>query len=483
MTSLKTKALSGMVWSGIERFATQGVQFVLQIVLARLLMPEDYGIIALLAVFLAVGQTFIDSGFSRALIQKNSCTENDYTTTFIFNVVVGVVAFVLLYIGAGAIARFYNVALLAPIAQAMGVVFICNSLCIVQQAMLTIQLDFKRQAVVSLVSVVVAGGVAVYMAYRGMGAWCIAVQAIVQSAMRCLLFWILCAWWPKGRFDKAAFNRLFHYGSKLLASGLINTVYQNVYTLFIGKIFAPQILGYFSRAKHFTGLPANSLMGTMQRVVFPILSKVKEDEGELKKKYIIFLRLASAVVFPAMVGLACVARPLVIAMITEKWAPVIPLLQVLCLSSMWLPLHVVNLSLLEVKGRTDLFLKVEVIKKTIGIGILLVTMSLGNILYVCYGLVVASVVSLVVNMYYSDKLMQLGFWKQINELKGIIVACLWMVVCIVGWHWMIQWSNVWVVLFSDIVVGMLGYIACHLVMHTKEVAFVKQLIEEKRKRM
>jgi len=337
--------------------------------------------------------------------------------------------------------------------------------------------------VVSLVSVVLAGGVAVYMAYRGMGAWCIAVQAIVQSAMRCLLFWILCAWWPKGRFDKAAFNRLFHYGSKLLASGLINTVYQNVYTLFIGKIFAPQTLGYFSRAKHFTGLPANSLMGTMQRVVFPILSKVKEDEGELKKKYIIFLRLASAVVFPAMVGLACVARPLVIAMITEKWAPVIPLLQVLCLSSMWLPLHVVNLSLLEVKGRTDLFLKVEVVKKVIGIGILLVTMSLGNILYVCYGLVVASVASLVVNMYYSDKLMQLGFWKQINELKGIIVACLWMVACIVGWHWMIQWSNVWVVLLSDVVVGTLGYIVFHIVVNTKEVVFVKQIIEEKRKRM
>ncbi len=468
-----------MMWSGIDKFATQGVQFVLQIVLARMLLPEDYGIIAMLAIFLAVGETFIDSGFSRALIQKNDCTENDYTTTLIFNIVVGVVAFLLLFSASGVIADFYNIPLLAPIAKAMGVVFICNSLCIVQQAMLTIRLDFRRQTIVSLTSVIVAGGVAVYMAYRGFGPWCIAVQAIVQALLRCILFWVVCAWWPAGRFDKKAFNRLFNFGSKLLASALINTVYNNLYTLFVGKVFSSKMLGFFARADQFAALPSSTLTGVMQRVVFPVLSKLKGDDKELRAKYIIFLRLASSIVFPAMVGIICVAKPLVIAFLTEKWAMVVVLLQIVSVAYLWRPIHAINLSLLEVKGRTDLFLKTEIVKKMIGSCILLVSMSF-SIYYVCIGVALSSTIGLFVNTYYSHKLLNLGLWVQLKKLVGVMGGCAWMALCIFLWNILVPIQNVWGVLWSNIAIGIVMYIAYHAVLHTMEFAFFVQLIKERR---
>lgn len=477
--SLKNKTLDGMFWSGIERFATQGVQFLLQIVLARLLMPEDYGVIAMLAIFMAVGQTFIDSGFSRALIQKQNCTENDFTTTLIFNVLIGFVAFAMLYVFSGTIAEFYDIPLLENVAKLVACIFVFNSLCIVQQAKLTIVLDFKSQALVSLSSVIVSGAIAIWMAMKGCGAWSIAVQMVVNSALRCVFFWLICKWTPKGRFNQNSFKSLFNFGSKLLASALINTIYTNIYTLFIGKVYSSQSLGFYSRAKQFSTLPSSTLTGVMQRVVFPVLSKLKNNDDELREKYLSFLRLSAFIIFPLMVGLACVARPLILSFLTDKWLGSVYLLQIICIGGMLYPIHAINLSLLEVKNRTDLFLRVEMIKRAIGMIILIVSLQF-DLHVVCYGLVLSSMISLLVNTFYSGKLLDLTIMKQLKELMLTFMGCLFMAAMIALLNLFFVTENSWILLCLDILVGGGSFVLFSLVFKSPELKYLIKIIKEKK---
>ena len=464
--SLKNQTISGLKWSAIDRFSAQGVQFVIQIILARLLLPSDYGIIAMLAIFIAISQTFVDSGFSVALIRKLDRDKDDYTTVFLFNIGIGLFFYGILYFSSPLIADFYNIPLLSPITKLLGLSVFLNSLCIVQQAILTVRIDFKTQTYISLSTILISGIIAVYMASVGFGAWALAWQVVIAAFLRTVLYWLVVRWKPDGRFTKKSFKSLFGFGSKLLASGLLETIYNNIYLIVIGKLYDSSSLGLYSRAKGLSGYPSSSITGIIQRVTFPVLSKMQNEDERLRINYRKLLRLSAFIIFPMMIGLSAIADPLIRILLTDKWEGSIILLQILCFSMMWYPVHAINLNLLQVKGRSDLFLKLEIYKKIMTTVTLLVTLPFG-IEIMCYGQVLNSLLSLAINTYYTGQLINVGFFKQMKDLIPIIVRCLIMYALIVLMNTVIE-NNI-VKISLDILVAVLLYIGLSYISKGEEL--------------
>lgn len=413
--SIKQKTINGVVWSSIERFSVQGIQFVVMLIMAQILTPEDYGMVGMLAIFMAIAQSLIDSGFSNALIRKTNRTETDFSTIFYFNIVVGFVLYLVLFLCAPAIARFYQIPQLEILTRVIAVVIFFNSLTIVQRAILTIQVDFKTQAIASLGGVGMSGVVGIVMTYAGFGVWSIVFQMVVYSLVTMLMLWILTSWWPRRVFSKSSFKELFSFGSKLLISGIIDVIYKNIYTIVIGKKYSAMEVGYYNRADQFAQFPSSNLTGILQRVTFPVLCNVQNDLPTLVLYSRKFLRIFGYLIFPLMIGLAVLAKPLIQVLLNENWLFVATLLPIISIAYMFHPIHAINLCILQVKGRSDLFLRQEIIKKTIGVGILLITFRMG-LIYMCLGLVVSSLIALIINSYYTKKLILFGFGKQILDL-------------------------------------------------------------------
>ncbi|WP_314272542.1 lipopolysaccharide biosynthesis protein [Hoylesella shahii] len=418
--NLKAKATRGVFWSSVDRFSSQGISFVFTIFLARILDISDYGIVAMIAVFMAVAQVFVDSGFSAALIRKPDLNEEDKSTAFYFNIVVGVVCYGVLFLVSPLIADFYDEALLLPIIRVTGLSIVFNSLCVVQRALFTIAVNFKIQAIISLTCTLISGIVGLVMAYHGYGVWALVAQSTISAFFNFVLLWLCSRWRPVTGFSKASFRYLFSFGSKLLASGLLDTLYNNAYPIVIGKFFNSAQLGLYSRAQGYASLPSSNITGVLQRVTFPLLSLMQNDDERLAFNYRRFLRVSAFVVFPLMVMLAAVATPLIRVLITSKWDGCIQFLQILSLAMMWYPIHSINLNLLQVKGRSDLFLRLEAYKKIMGVLILVCTIPVG-VTAMCWGLVFNSLLSLAMNTYYTGKLIKVGFYKQMRDLLPILV--------------------------------------------------------------
>jgi len=418
--NLKVKAARGLFWSSVDRFSSQGISFVFSIFLARILDISDYGIVAMIVVFMAVAQAFVDSGFSSALIRKPDLNEEDKSTAFYFNIVVGLACYGILFITSPLIADFYDEPLLSPIIRVTGLSIVFNSLCVVQRALFTIAVDFKTQAIISLACTVISGVVGLMMAYNGYGVWALVAQSTISTFLNFVLLWLCSRWRPVTGFSRASFRYLFNFGSKLLASGLLDTLYNNAYPIVIGKFYNSAQLGLYSRAQGYASLPSSNITGILQRVTFPVLSLMQNDDERLALNYRRLLRVSAFVVFPLMVMLAAVAAPLIRVMITSKWDGCVGFLQILSLAMMWYPIHAINLNLLQVKGRSDLFLRLEIYKKIFGVLILTCTIPLG-VTAMCWGLVVGSVFSLVMNTYYTGKLIKIGFFMQMKDLLPIIL--------------------------------------------------------------
>ena len=423
--SLKQATTKGLFWSSVERFSNQGVQFVFSIILARLLSPSDFGIIAMITIFFAVAQSFVDSGFSNALVRKTDRREEDLSTCFYFNIAVGLAAYIVLFFIAPFVATFYNQPILSPIIRITGLGVVLNSLCVVQQALFTIKIDFKSQAKVTLSATLISGIVGVIFAYRGYGVWALVWQGVASSIVRMGLLWLMSKWYPKTGFSKSSFDYLFGYGSKLLASGLLDTIYNNIYPIVIGKFYTPAQLGNYSRALSFAQLPSSNITSILQRVTFPVLSTIQDDMPRLQTNYCRLLKLSAFIVFPLMMGLAAVTFPLIRIVLTPKWEGCSFYLQIICFALMWYPIHAINLNLLQVKGRSDLFLRLEVIKKIVGVCIMCITIPLG-ITALCVGMVVSSFIALFINTFYTGKLMDIGYLKQMRDLLPVLINSLLM---------------------------------------------------------
>lgn len=453
--SLKNKTKKGLAWSMVERFATQGVQFLFGIILARLLSPDDYGVIAMPLVFLAIAQCIIDSGFSTALIRKPELTEDDLSTAFYFNIGVGILCYTILFFSSPLIADFYHTPILSSLLKVTALAVLFNPLCAVQQAILTRKIDFKTQAVVSLSGAVVSGIVGLYMAYNGFGVWSLVFQQVGGYVMRTILFWGLGKWKPKRKWSWESFHYLWGFGSKMLGSGLLDTIYNNIYPIVIGKYFSAQDLGNYTRAQQFSSLPSSNVTGVLQRVTFPVLSSIQNEDERLARNYRKILKLSAFLIFPLMLLLSAIADPLVRVLLTDKWEGCIILLQILCFSLMWYPIHAINLNLLTVKGRSDLFFRLEVIKKVIGVCIMCIAIPHG-ILWMVSGSIVASMITLLVNTYYTGKLINVGFVKQMGDLLPIFGLSVAMWIAVHGSFLLM--SNLCIQLIIGIFIGVIFYI-------------------------
>ena len=465
------------MWSSIDRFTAKGISFVFSMLIARMLLPSDYGVIAMLGIFMAVSQCFIDSGFGTALVRKNDRTEEDFCTVFYFNIAVACIGYALLFFASPYIASFYNLPLLESVTKVWGLNLIISSLSGIQSAQLTIAIDFKSRAKISVITTLFTGVVGLWLAYRGYGVWALVFQALSSNILSIILLWFTVRWMPKLIFSWKSFKELFSFGSKLLASSLLDTVYNNIYPIVIGKFFSASSLGVYSRADSLSQFPSSNLTGVLQSVTFPVLSTIQDDEARLSNAYRRFLRLSAFVVFPLMVGLSAVADPFIRLALTDKWEGAIYLLQILCFSLMWYPIHAINLNLLQVKGRSDYFLKLEVIKKILGIVTLCVTIPLG-LTAMCYGRVFTSVVCLGINTYYTKRIIGYGFSAQMRDLAHILIHSLVMGVIVYAAVYLLP--NLWSQIIVGTLLGAIYYIVGAYLMKFAELSELLQIIKRKK---
>ena len=475
--SLQKKAFWGMIWSFAENFSLQGIQFVIGIIMARMLTPSDYGMIGMLTVFLAISDNLVNFGFFTALVRKSDRTEVDFSTVFYFNIFVGLFLYFVLFFSSPYIARFFEMPLLEDLTKIVAIPLFFNSICQVQQAKFSIKMDFKSQAKVSVTSSLVGGISGIMMAYYGLGVWSLAYSAVLSAIIRCLLLWILARWYPLRSFSWKSFNELFSFGSKLLVSKLIDTIYNNIYPIVIGKKFAAADLGFYSRAYGYSQLPAVTVTGVLARVTFPMLCEIQNDSERLEQVYRKLLRLSAFVVFPVMIGLAVLAKPLIIFMITDKWAPSIILLQIFCLALMWYPIHAINLNLLQVKGRSDLVLRLEIIKKIMGILVLILSIPLG-VIYMCVGQVITSLVSLLINTHYTGKLIRVGFFKQMSDMLPTLLYSFSMGGIVWGVSQFLPTNGLKIIV--GILVGAIYYVAIAYYTRSSELYYMFSLIKNKK---
>lgn len=473
---LKSTATKGILWSAVERFSVQGVQFVIMIIMARLLTPEDYGLIGMLAIFLAVSQSLIDSGFSQALIRKQNRTETDNSTVFYFNILVSIVLYLILFISAPLVSDFYDTTSLTPIMRVVCLSVIINSLAVVQRAHLTINIDFKTQAKASLIAAIISGIVGICLAYTGYGVWSLVWQQLLNLGINTLLLWFFSKWRPILAYSWNSFRELFSFGSKLLFSGLLETLYRNIYPIVIGKLFSASTLGHYTRAHHFSEFPSSNVTGILQRVTYPILCKLQNDDERLSNVYRKFLKLSAYTIFPLMMGIAGVSKSFILITIGSQWDFCAELLIIICFSMMWYPIHAINLNLLQVKGRSDLFLRLEIIKKILGVTMLVTTSPFGLVV-MCYGQIVNSFISLIINTYYTGKLINVGFICQMRDLFPTLILSVSMFVVIMLFNSLI--TNMYLQLVVGIIIGIIYYISVSIVFKFSELKELVSIVRRK----
>jgi len=414
--NLKSKAVNGVAWSFIGSYANKFIQFVISLILARLLTPADYGLIGMLGFFMGLASTIIDSGFSNALIQYKNRDNRDFCTVFYVNFGLSLLMYGILAVTAPWIADFYNQPQLTSIIRIYCLTLVIGSLAAINSIQLTIELQFKTSTVISTASALLSGCVGLLFAFMDFGVWSLVFQQISAGAFRVILLLYYVRWRPSFIFSVASFKRLFAFGSKLLVSNLLHTAYSNMYPLVIGKQFSAADLGYVTRGQAFNEMAAGTINGALCSVAFPVLTKVQDDDQKLLELYGKYIKMSAFAICPIILFLCGIAKPLVIFLLTEKWIPCILLLQILSISYIWDGIIKINLNLLYVKGRSDLILRLEIIKKTIAFSILVISVLIGNLIIFCVGMTIYSCIALYINTYYTNKILNFGFLKQMRQI-------------------------------------------------------------------
>ncbi len=475
---LKSSAISGVTWTAMERFGQQFLRLIIGVIIARILEPSMFGIVGMTVVFTDLAQSILDSGFGSALIQKKDRNEIDYSTCFYFNVVVGLVLYIVLFISAPYIADFYHTEELADVIRVISIGFVFNSLIISQNAKLSAEFKFKASAIINIASYLISGIVGIVLAYIGFGVLALVFQQVLACLLRVLFIEIYTKWIPMLIFSKRSFHYLFNFGNKVLVSGILLSIYNNLYTLVIGRIFAPAEVGYYNRANQFASLPSSTLIGIVMKVAYPLMAEVQDDTDRLRRSYQKFLRLPIYVIYPLLVGLIVLAKPFIVLLIGEKWIFCVPLLQVLAFSYMFDPLSHVNLNILYVKGRTDLVLKLDIINRIIGLTILFSTIPFG-IWWLCFGRSVYGLVAYSINCYYTGKYIEFGFWEQMKyNIPLFIKAGIMGVVCYIP---MFFTSNYYYQLILGFIVGVIGYLVISIITNDESYNDLIEIIKSRKK--
>lgn len=473
--NLRQKTFSGMIWTFAKHFSLEGFAFIQGIILARLLVPKDYGLIAMTQIFFAIAATFIDSGFTNALMRKKDRKEIDYSTVFVTNVVMTALFALVLCLCAPFIADFYKEPILKDIVRANAVLLVMNSVNAVQGTRLRINLQFKITSFISVVCNITIGIATIIFAYLGFGVWSLIYPNYLSPFLYFFMYWYFQRWRPKLNFSWRIWKEYFAYGSKLLISGLLDTIWNNLYPIIIGKKFSATSLGYYSRAQGYANLPAGTFQGVLGSVTFPVLCSIQDDDSRLKDAYRRLIRVSGYIVFPMLMGLAALAKPVIFTLITDKWAASIPYLVILCFSVMWRPIHVLNLNLLQVKGRSDLFLRLEIIKKILALVVILITMNF-SVMAMCIGSVITSYICLYINTYYTGKLINVGFFLQMRDLLPSFFYATSMGALVYASTFFIH--DIRLQLIIGIPLGILYYLAVSVLFKSDELAYVRELLKE-----
>ena len=453
----KKKLFSGIFWNAIEKFLVKGVSFTISIFLARILSPSDYGLIGMLAVFIALSNTFIESGFVKALVQKQDCTDIDYSTAFYSNLVMSLFIYIILFFSAPYVASFYNEPLLCNILRILSINLIIGSFNIVQRAKLMAKMDFKSLAKINFIGTLFGGICGLMLAYNGWGVWSLIGQTITATFVMLFLFPHYSRWKPQWEFSKESFNTLFGFGSKLLISGTVAIIVNNIATIAIGKEYKSSQLGYYTKATNFSdmiALTVNDIIGT---VTFPVLSELQSEKEHMIAVYRKSLYFSAMMIFPIMILLVLLAKPLIIALLTEKWLPSVILLQILCLARMFTPLSAINMNLLNAIGRSDLFMKIDLSKIPLILIILAITIPI-SVKAIVIGGLIDTFICFFINTYYPGKLFGYGAWEQIKDWKYIFLSLIIMAIIVI--LYLQCFSNVWIQFIGGGIIGCLTYITC-----------------------
>ena len=471
--SLKNKTVRGVTWSLIDNIANSGITFLVGLILARLLTPAEYGIMAMIAIFIAISTSIIDSGFSNALIRKNEVKKIDYDTVFYFNLVVSGILYIFLYLLSPAISSFFKEPVLIEVTRVISWILIINALGIIPRTIFIINVDFKVQTKASLISSLVSGIVGISMALFGLGVWSLVGQQLSRQLLNTFFLWFYCRWRPAWEFSIESFKEMFGFGSKLLVSGLIDTIYKNIYYIVIGRFYDPDQLGQYTRAEQFSTIFSSNLTSVFQRVSYPVLSSIQEEPERLRDAYRKIIKVTMLITFALMFGLAAIAKPLIVILIGEKWLMAVPFLQIICFSEMLYPLHAINLNILQVRGYSGLFLKLEIVKKIIAVIPIMIGIFWG-INYMLWGAVCISLVSYILNSYYSGRLIDYSTVKQVKDIfPCFLVSSL---VALLMWGITFLHFNFLVTLLLQVSVGILLAIVAYERMRLEEYKEIRRII-------
>ncbi len=417
--SLRQRAISGVIWSCLQNSGQTVITFAIGLLLARMLMPKDFGLIGMLAIFIAVSEAFVGSGFGAALVQKQNTDQLDYNTVFYFNLLVSAGCYGLLFFAAPWISAFYNQPPLTALLRVLALKLITDAMTIVPRTILYKTIAFRQLAIVNGAALLVSGGAAIFAALHGLGVWSLVLQQLCGSLLTIPLFLWLCPWTPGLAFSSGRLRPLFSYGSKIFVAAFIQRIFDNVYSLVIGKMYSAEILGYFARAGRLQNIPTRMLTVSVSSVTFPLFSEIQDDKKQLKQYVRKAIMLEALVVFPALAGLAAIALPFVKVALTDKWLPCVPYIYLLCLAGIAYPMKVINQNVLRSTGRSDLFVYNEVISKILLILSLFITVRYG-IIAMLVGHVAHSWIMWGVLAYLSGRLIDYSPWRQFFDIAPMI---------------------------------------------------------------
>jgi len=479
--SLKQKTLSGMFWTFSDLIANQGLNFIIQIIFARLLTPRDFGIIGMITVFIAIAQTIVDSGFTNGLIRERDVGQREYSTVFFFNTAVALSLYIIMFISANAISNFFGEPQLVSIVKILGLVLVINSFGIIQRTILIRKIDFKTQIKVSIVSSIVSGIIGIIAAFTGYGIWSLVIRTLAREFMQTLLLSVFNRWKPSLIFCKTAFLRLFSFGWKLLLSQLISTVFENIYYLIIGKAYSASDLGYYTNASKLRDIASESVTEAIQKVSYPVLSSIQEHNERLKQGYRKIIKNSVFLTFPIMIGLAAIADPLYKFLYGEKWLNAIPFFQILCFSGLLYPLHAINLNILKVKGRTDLYLYLSILRRILAIitigAVFLLKLGLFGLVWTA---VINSFVSYLINSHFSADLLSYSTKDQIKDIMPVSLISVSMGILVYFCATLIPFTN-FLKLMITVIIGLVWYIVLCRIFKIDELNTVFDLIKIVRK--
>lgn len=472
---LKDKTVKGVGWSAADAFLGQGVTFIVGIVLARILSPEEYGLIGIVTIFTSILLGFVDSGFSNSLIRKPNVTDDDYNTMFIVNMVMSALMCLLLYLGAPAIAHFFERPQLVPLVRVMGLLLIFQALSIVQMTILSRKIDFKTKTKASVISAVTSGVIGIAMAFMGFGVWSLVAQQLSRQLVYSICLWFFNRWWPELKFSVDSFKYMWGFGWKLLLSGLLDRVWAQLYQTVVGKFYNPATLGQYTRSKEYASIFSSNLTTIVQRVSYPVLSQVQEDKERMVNAYRRVIKITMFVTAILMISLGAVAEPLLYCLIGPQWHQAATFLPLICITMSLYPLHAINLNMLQVQGRTDIYLYLEISKKILAVGPICIGIFV-DIYWMLIASILLGIICFFLNTYYTGKKLGYSSWMQLKDIAPSYGIAL--IVAISVYFLKFLPISFWIILPIQIVVGTVVFFVINELLKLQEYMEIKGIVPE-----